>query len=57
MDSFQNSLNAFVQENDLQDLAVIRSHHMEWEEVPFLDKYKPLKLSSYDDKGSSNLHL
>lgn len=47
-------MEALMHRKDLQEVGITRPYPVEWERTPVLEKYKPLKLESYDGKGSSN---
>lgn len=50
MEQLQNQLEVLLYKKDLREMGITRPYQIEWEFAPFLEKYKPLKLESYDGK-------
>lgn len=57
MQKIQDQLEALMHKNDLVEAWITRPYLVEWESASFPEKYKPLKLESYNGKGSQHQYL
>jgi len=53
----QVQITSLAQRDELKKAGMARPYPLEWDSVPYLPKFKPPTLHTYDGKSSPNQHI
>ena len=53
----QAQIASLTQRDELKKVGMTRPYPLEWDSVPYLSKFKPPMLHTYDGKSSPNQHI